>query len=167
MKSSSIGSSTMDVSEMLNQAMLVKGVRKKDIAAKMGWSSQNFSNRLKNKTIDAEEWIKLAGLLGYELQMVDIDSKVVLKPRKESSGPRVVQIVEGISFDTEKATSLCRSPKVYGGWFELFQDFATRQFFTVAYFETGESACLARISKENAERFYLDCGGEEASDYFA
>ena len=40
MKSSSIGSSTMDVSEMLNQAMLVKGVRKKDIAAKMGWSSQ-------------------------------------------------------------------------------------------------------------------------------
>ena len=65
------------------------------------------------------------------------------------------------------ATSLCRSPKVYGGWFELFQDFATKQFFTVAYFETGESACLARISKENAERFYLDCGGEEASDYFA
>ena len=167
MKSSSIGSSTMDVSEMLNQAMLVKGVRKKDIAAKMGWSSQNFSNRLKNKTIDAEEWIKLAGLLGYEIQMVDMESKVALKPRKESSGPRVVQIVEGISFDTEKATSLCRSPKVYGGWFELFQDFATRQFFTVAYFETGESACLARIAKENAERFYLDCGGEEASDYFA
>ncbi len=167
MKSSSIGSSTMDVSEMLNQAMLVKGVRKKDIAAKMGWSSQNFSNRLKNKTIDAEEWIKLAGILGYEIQMVDMESKAVLKPRKESSGPRVVQIVEGISFDTEKATSLCRSPKVYGGWFELFQDFATRQFFTVAYFETGESACLARISKENAERFYLDCGGEEASDYFA
>ena len=150
----------MDVSEMLNQAMLVKGVRKKDVAEKMGWSSQNFSNRLKNKTIDAEEWIKIAGILGYEIQMVDMESKVALKPRKESSGPRV-------PFDTEKATSLCRSPKVYGGWFELFQDFATKQFFTVAYFETGESACLARISKENAERFYLDCGGEEASDYFA
>ena len=51
MKNSSIGSSTMDVSEMLNQAMLVKGVRKKDVAEKMGWSSQNFSNRLKNKKI--------------------------------------------------------------------------------------------------------------------
>ena len=152
---------------MLNQAMLVKGVRKKDVAAKMGWSSQNFSNRLKNKTIDAEELIKLASILGYEIQMVDVESKVVLKPRKESSGPRVVQIVDGISFDTEKATSLCRSPKIYGGWFELFQDFATREFFTVAYFETGESACPARISKENAERFYLDCGGEDASDYFA
>ena len=97
---------------MLNQAMLVKGVRKKDVAAKMGWSSQNFSNRLKNKTIDAEELIKLASILGYEIQMVDVESKVVLKPRKESSGPRVVQIVDGISFDTEKATSLCRSPKI-------------------------------------------------------
>lgn len=167
MKKLAIGSSNMDVSEMLNQAMLVKGVRKKDVAAKMGWSSQNFSNRLKNKTIDAEEFIKLASILGYEIQMVDVESKVVLKPRKESSGPRVVQIVDGISFDTEKATSLCRSPKIYGGWFELFQDFATREFFTVAYFETGESACPARISKENAERFYLDCGGEDASDYFA
>lgn len=167
MKKLAIGSSNMNVSEMLNQAMLVKGVRKKDVAAKMGWSSQNFSNRLKNKTIDAEELIKLASILGYEIQMVDVESKVVLKPRKESSGPRVVQIVDGISFDTEKATSLCRSPKIYGGWFELFQDFATREFFTVAYFETGESACPARISKENAERFYLDCGGEDASDYFA
>lgn len=167
MKKLAIGSSNMNVSEMLNQAMLVKGVRKKDVAAKMGWSSQNFSNRLKNKTIDAEELIKLASILGYEIQMVDVESKAVLKPRKESSGPRVVQIVDGISFDTEKATSLCRSPKVYGGWFELFQDFATREFFTVAYFETGESACPARISKENAERFYLDCGGEDASDYFA
>lgn len=167
MKKLAIGSSNMNVSEMLNQAMLVKGVRKKDVADKMGWSSQNFSNRLKNKTIDAEELIKLASILGYEIQMVDVESKVVLKPRKESSGPRVVQIVDGISFDTEKATSLCRSPKIYGGWFELFQDFATREFFTVAYFETGESACPARISKENAERFYLDCGGEDASDYFA
>lgn len=167
MQSQTIGSIDMNVSEMLNQAMLVKGVRKKDVAAKMGWSQQNFSNRLKNQTIDAEEWIKLAAILGYEIQMVDKESKVTLKPRKESSGPRVVQVVDGIPFDTEKATSLCRSPKVYGGWFELFQDFATRQFFTVAYFETGDSACLARISKDNAERFYADCGGDEASDYFA
>lgn len=166
MKRLSIGSSTMNVSEMLNQAMLVKGVKKKDVAAKMGWSSQNFSNRLKHKTIDAEEWIKLAGILGYEIQMVDLESKAILKPRKESSGPRVVQVVDGILFDTEKATSICRGPKIYGGWFELFQDFASNEFFTVAYFETGESACPARITKENAERFYLDCGGEDVTDYF-
>lgn len=156
----------MTVTEMINQAMLVRGVKKKDVATKMGWSSQNFSNRLKNKTIDAEEWVKLAGILGYEVQMVDAESKTVLKPRKESSGPRVVQIVDGLPLNTDKATSLCRTPKLCGGWFELFQDLVSGEFFTVAYFETGESACPARISKENAKKFYMDCGEEDVFNYF-
>ena len=55
-----IGSKNMTVSEMIKQAIATKGLQQKDIAAKMGWSPQNFTNRLKNNTIDAEEWIKLA-----------------------------------------------------------------------------------------------------------
>lgn len=156
----------MSVSEMIKQAIAAKGMRKKDVAAQMGWSPQNLTNRLKLNTIDAEEWIKLAKILGYEVQMVDIESGKALKPRKPSSSPRVVQMMEGYTYDTEKADSICRSPKLYGGWFELFKDIPTGKFYTVAYFETGKSACMALISEEDAKKFFEDCKGEDALDHF-
>ena len=98
--------------------------------------------------------------------MVDTATDTVLKQRRSSSGPRVVQMIDGYSYDTDKADSICRSPKVFGGWFELFRDMVTGRFFTVAYLETGGSACVAVISKENAKRFYTDCGGEDAQSIF-
>lgn len=67
-----IGSNSMSVSEMIKQAIAMKGLQQKDIAVKMGWSPQNFTNRLTNYTIDAEEWVKLAAIIGYEIQMVDV-----------------------------------------------------------------------------------------------
>ena len=161
-----IGSNSMSVSEMIKQAIAMKGLQQKEIAVKMGWSPQNFTNRLTNNTIDAEEWVKLAAIIGYEIQMVDVESNTVLKPRRNSTGPRVKQTIDGHLYDTDKADSLCRSPKVYGGWFELFRDMGTGKFFTVAYLETGRSACVAVISKENAKRFYEDCGGEDAQSIF-
>lgn len=166
MKTQVIGSRNMSVSEMIKQAIATKGLQQKDIAAKMGWSPQNFTNRLKNNTIDAEEWIKLARFIGYEIQMVDVATDTVLKLRRNSSGPRVVQMIDGYSYDTDKADALCRSPKVYGGWFELFRDMATGKFFTVAYLETGGSACVAVISRDNARQFYEDCGGTESEKIF-
>lgn len=161
-----IGSKDMTVGEMLKQAFIAKGMRKKDVAAKMGWSPQNLTNRLKLNTIDAEEWIKLSKILGYEVQMVDMESGQTLKPRKPSSGPRVVQMIDGYTYDTEKADSICRSPKLYGGWFELFKDIPTGRFYTVAYLETGNSSCMALISNEDAKKFYQDCmGTDEMADF--
>lgn len=161
-----IGSKDMSVSEMINLAIMAKGLPKKEIAAKMGWSPQNFTNRLKNNTIDAEEWVKLAKIIGYEVRMVDIESGQTLKPRKCSAGPRVVQMIDGYTYDTDKADSVCRSPKLYGGWFELFKDIPTGKFFTVAYLETGGSSCMALISERNAKQFYIDCGGDNEVEYF-
>lgn len=161
-----IGSLDMSVSEMINEAIIAKGMKKKEVAYKMGWTPQNFTNRLRLNTIDAEEWIKLAKILGYEVQMVDMESGRALKQRRPSSGPRVMQMIDGIKYDTEKADSICRSPKLYGGWFELFKDIQTGNFYTVAYLETGKSACMALISAEDAKRFYEDCGGENADEIF-
>lgn len=161
-----IGSNDMTVVEMLTEAMLRRGVKKKYVAEKMGWSSQNFSNRLKNCTLDAEEWVKVAKILGYEVIMVEEESRAVLKPRNKSTGESVKQYIDGFTYDTDKATSICHSPKLYGGWFELFKDVQSGKFFTVAYFETGKSACVAKITKEDAEKFYEDCGGEDKAEFF-
>lgn len=166
MKKNVIGSVDMTVSEMINRAIEVKKMQKKEVARQMGWSPANFTNRLRNGTIDAEAWIRLCSILGYELQMVDMENGSVLHQRKPSSGPRVVQTIEGYMYDTDKAESICKSPKVSGGWFELFKDAKTGRFFTVAYLEPGDSACMALISKENARQFYQNCGGEYENFYF-
>ena len=61
MQTQVIGSNSMSVSEMIKQAIATKGLQQKDIAVKMGWSPQGFTNRLSNNTIDAEEWVKTRG----------------------------------------------------------------------------------------------------------
>ena len=47
----------MKVAEIIEKAIADKGLQKKDIAQKMGWSPQTFNNRLRNNTISSEEWI--------------------------------------------------------------------------------------------------------------
>ena len=46
MQTQVIGSNSMSVSEMIKQAIATKGLQQKDIAVKMGWSPQGFTNRL-------------------------------------------------------------------------------------------------------------------------
>lgn len=161
-----MGSESMSVSDMINNAIAVKGFKKKDVAAQMGWSPQNFTNRLKLGTIDAEEWVKLSKILGYEIRMIDLGNGATLKLRKQSSSPRVVQQIDGYTYDTKNADAICHTPKLYGGWFELFKDIQNNKFFTVAYLETGGSSCMALISESDAKQFYIDCGGETPEEIF-
>lgn len=164
MTSQMLRSNIMKVSEMINNAIAIKGLQKKDVATKMGWSPQNFANRLKNESIDANEWIKLADIIGYDVQMIDKETNELMQAKRV--GKRVTQMIDGTTYDTEKAEVLCHSPKVYGGWFELFKDRSTGKFFTVAYMESEGSACMALISEENAKQFYEDCGGGFPERFF-
>lgn len=159
-------SSKMTVPQMIERAIQVKGMMKKDVAEKMGWSAANFANRLKGDSLSSKEWIKMASILGYDVQMVDKENNEVLKVQRQSHGPRVTQMIDGYVYDTDKAEALCHTPQISSGWFELFKDIQTGNFFTVARIETQGSACMALISSKNAKKFYEDCGGEEPDLWF-
>lgn len=64
------------MSEILKDALDAKGYSQREFAEKMGWTSQNFSQRLKKNSFTAEEWRDMAYKLGYEVRLVDRKSVV-------------------------------------------------------------------------------------------
>ena len=75
----------MKVAEIIKTAILASDKQQKEVAEKMGWSPQSFANRLKKGTIDADEWVDIAHILGYELKMVAQDGSKMQPKRKRSS----------------------------------------------------------------------------------
>lgn len=149
----------MKVSEVIKTAILASDKQQKEVAEKMGWSPQSFANRLKKNTIDADEWVAIAHILGYELKMVAKDGSS-LKAKKPRTGPRVQQMFDGYSYDTDKADALCRTPKMAGGSFELFKDLPSGRFFIVIYCDWGEQdGIITPVTDEEAAEFYKGCCG--------
>lgn len=52
------------MSEILRDALEAKGYSQREFAKKMGWTPQNFSQRLKKNSFSAEEWRKWHICLG-------------------------------------------------------------------------------------------------------
>ncbi len=149
----------MKASEVIRTAILASDQKQKDVAEKMGWSPQSFANRLSKNTIDADEWVSIANILGYELKMVAKDGSS-LKAKKAGTGPRIQQMFGGYSYDTDKADSLCRTPKMAGGSFELFKDLPSGRFYIVIYCDWGEQAgIITPVTDEEAAEFYTGCCG--------
>lgn len=156
----------MKVSEIIKTAIQSSDTQQKEVARKMGWSPQSFANRLKKNTIDADEWVAIAHILGYELKMVSQDG-ASLKPKRKGFGPRVQQMVDGYAYDTEKADAICRTPKVAGGSFEMYRDLTSRQFYIVIYCDWGtQTGIVTPVTDEEAREFYDGCGGMNADAIF-
>ena len=157
----------MKVAEIIKTAILASDKQQKEVAEKMGWSPQSFANRLKKGTIDADEWVDIAHILGYELKMVAQDGSSI-QPKRRGFGPRVQQMVDGYAYDTEKADAICRTPKVAGGSFELYRDLTSKQFYIVIYCDWGsQNGIVTPVTDDEAREFYDGCGGMNADTIFA
>ena len=64
----------LSVSDLIKQAIAESDKQQKEVSAHMGWTPQNFANRIKNNTIDADEWVEIAKFLGYEVKMVTTEA---------------------------------------------------------------------------------------------
>lgn len=156
----------MKVSDIIKTAILASDKQQKEVAQKMGWSPQSFANRLKKGTIDADEWVKIADILGYEVKMVAADGSS-LQAQKRSSSPRIQQMIDGFTYDTEKADAICRTPKLAGGSFQLFKDLSSGKFYIVIYCDWGsQEGIITPVTDEEAERFFEKCCGSSDPEIF-
>jgi hypothetical protein len=150
----------MSVSEIIEKAIADKGIQKKDIAEKMGWSKQNFSQRLKNNSVSAEEWVKIADIIGCSVEMITESGNTVV-PLSQGVGPKVCKMVNGYMFDTTKSNAICHSSKIHGIFFELYKTLEDR-YFLVIYtdFEIiGKDYPVIEITKDIADTFISECAG--------
>ena len=144
----------MSVSDIIKKAIEDSPHQQKEVAAFMGWTPQNFQNRLRNNTIDADEWVKIADYLGYEVKMVNQAGENIAG--QQAKGRATRQMVGGIIYDTKTAKSICHSSKFVGTFFELYR-METGDFFIVMYSKWLEKGQIIPVSPAHAEEFMADC----------
>lgn len=159
------------MSEILKDALDAKGYSQREFAKKMGWTPQNFSQRLKKNSFTAEEWRNMAYNLGYEVRLVELESGIEFEGRRKGRGRRVRQVVNGVLYDTHKADMLCGdfycdgiNEYRDGMAFELYVDCFGR-FFVARYtdWENGSDS-ITTIGKEDAYKLYRKYGDGTLKD---
>ena len=142
----------MSVSDIIKKAIEDSPHQQKEVAAHMGWTPQNFQNRLRNNTIDADEWVEIANYLGYEVTMAPIGEIA----GQQAKGRATRQMVGGIIYDTKAAKAICHSSTFLGTFYELYR-METGDYFIVMYSKWLEKGQIIPISPAHAEEFMADC----------
>ena len=156
----------MNASNMVRSALIRSGKTMTGLAEFMGCTKQNVSDRLRRGTLTFDELTKALSFCGYTVKLLDSQGREIPN-LNNSTSPRVVRVVDGVSYDTAKAESLCDDKAMMGEDFytELFQD-ASGAFFVVhdQVWEGGKST-LSPVSKNAAQRFYkLHSDGSDLPD---
>lgn len=159
------------MSEILKEALEAKGYSQRSFAKKLGYTPQNFSQRLKKNSFTAEEWRSMAYELGYEVKLVEMESGIEFESRRKGHGRRVRQVINGVLYDTYKADMLCgdffkdgASEYTDGMAFELYVDYFGR-FFVARYTEwENGSDSITTIGKEEAGKLYKKYGDGTLKD---
>lgn len=144
----------MKSSDMIRDALKASGKSQKDLAKYMGWSPQNLSGRMKKNTLTFDETMKALKFAGYGVQILDTDGNGVPKFGNTES-PSLVQMVDGVTYDTGKAESVCSSREGTGDDFymELFKDLSGNYF--IAHFQLWDGGYnhISPISEKVASKF--------------
>lgn len=144
----------MKVSDIIRKAIEDSPHQQKEVAAHMGWTPQNFQNRLRNNTIDADEWVEIANYLGYDVKMVNQYGEDIAGQQARGTATR--QMVGGTIYDTKTAKVICHSSKFVGTFFELYK-METGEYFIVMYSKWLEKGQIIPVSPAHAEEFMSDC----------
>jgi len=165
------GDNSKSMSEILKDALTAKNISQRKFAGMMGWTPQNFSQRLKKNTFTAEEWNRMMKMLGYEVKLVELESGVEFEARKKGHGRRIKQVINGVLYDTYKADALCSdfyqdgvNEYTDGMAFELYVDSFGR-FFVARYVEWENGTDnITTVGKEDAKILYKKYGDNSLPD---
>jgi len=167
------GDNNRSMSEILKDALMSKNISQRKFAKMMGWTPQNFGQRLKKGSFTAEEWNRMMNTLGYEVKLIELESGVEFESRKIGHGRRLRQVRNGIVYDTYKADALCsdfysdgENEYTDGMAFELYVD-SFRRCFVARYVEWDNGTdSISPIAKEEAKKLFQKYGDNLAIDTY-
>ena len=150
----------MKASDMIRSALVSAGKTQRELAEFMGWSPQNLSGRLKNDTLTFDELTKALSMAGYTVKMIST-AGMELPALGNSNSPRVVQMVDGVTYDTSKAESLCTSKAEHSDEFyiELFKDSSGAYFLAYYQLWDGGDNHISPVSKGASKKFWARYSG--------
>ncbi len=147
--------------EMIKAAIKRSAMKQEDVAKAMGWSKSGLCVRLKNRTVDADEFIDMMELMGYTVDPIPKDGNGDTTFRKTSS-LRVREMVDKTIYDTQRAVMIIRTPNIGGCHTELMRDTVTSDYFTVFYHPfNGGGGKIVPCTKDEAVRLAIAFGAED------
>ena len=142
----------MTVAETVKDLISRSSLQQKDVAAKMGWTEQGICNRFRRNSLSAEEFVKIVGILGYEIKVVERGTSDEVFNRKKGVGARIKMMVNGVKYDTYKADAICHSDETEDVFYELYVDEEGRYFVATYVNWEGGVNSISPISAEDAQR---------------
>ena len=142
----------MSASDICKELIGKSKLTQKQVAEQMGWTEQSLSNRFRRKSLSSDEFIKMLEILGYEIEIVEAESKDEVKIRRKGVGKTVKMMVGGVKYDTSKADALCHSDDSKDMFYEIYRDDDGR-YFVVNYVKlAGGVNTITPIGEEDALR---------------
>lgn len=134
--------------ELIGKSKLLQ----REVAEKMGWTEQSLSNRFRRKSLSADEFLKMLEILGYDIKIVEAESKDEVKIRRKGIGSTVKMMVGGVKYDTSKADAICHSDESKDMFYEVYRDDEGR-YFIVNYVKwDGGVNTITPIGEDDAIR---------------
>lgn len=160
------GGVEMTVKDALTMSLQATKKTQTECAELMKWTVSKMNRKLNGGKFWADEFLKLMDVLGLDVQLVDRETGKIIKPMHQGAGPRVRQMVNGITYDTYQADALSNSFYADGvnkytddQAKELYMDREGRYFFA-EYATYQERGRITPIDPETAARFIKKYGTE-------
>lgn len=128
----------MKAADIILSAMKQRGATQKEVAAALRVKQATFSKHLKNNSLKAQELYEAAWYLGFRVILQDRQRETELQVFNKGVGPRVRRQIDGVTYDTDKASAICHTTAENGWWLELYKDSSGRYF--VAHYTDWEGA---------------------------
>lgn len=151
----------MRASEIVRQALAITEKTQKELADHMGWSRQNLNGRLKNDSLSFDEVCKALAFTGYHLVVVDAAGDK-LPDIGNTTSPQIVQMVDGTTYDTSKAESICTNKQEGDDYYmELFRSISGGFFMAYYQLWAGGYNHITLVNQETAQKFMKQFGSHD------
>ncbi len=99
----------MTANEAISAAISAKKTTQAATAKLYGWSAQQLGQRIKRKTLRADEFMGIMDVLGIDVIFAVRETGEVLKAHVSGHGPRLVGMSDGVTYDTDASEAVCNS----------------------------------------------------------
>lgn len=152
----------MSASDMIVDALEVKGITQKDLAARLGQNYKTLARRISDNRMTAQQFIDIAHSIGFvvALELLEGNGSEEKATKLLSSdepisfvrgtGPRVKHMVDGVAYDTAKSDAICHTPLADGRYMELYRDQDGRYFIVHYSLWHKEDHSISACSEDEA-----------------
>ena len=142
----------MRAGDLIHAALREQGKTQKSLAEELGFSAQNFNNKLINDRLSAKEFFRILDALNMAVIVQDKDTGEEIRERKPGVLPRISMVVGGVRYDTHKADALCHASVLDGWTVELYRDYSDR-YFVVICPSWNANSTITPCEESDAMRF--------------